>query len=227
MVNEQRKAKKGRLTVKDQIALRLGQLMDQHGPAWALIGNQLAAEGFSGNLITKVLQAQKAAFAAAPPSDVSDSVIAESEGPATAVEAVAMAVREVIGRAAAGAPAPQEITEALNVATDQIGNQIQGLSNRMGILESQIGMINQALQHLDPARIAKALEPPALRQTVRQAAEEIRSGARPPRHKLGVTVDGALWAAVEEIQRRQRRTASDILDEALKLWVDEASRDRM
>lgn len=230
-MNERKKtARTGRLTVKDQIALRLGELMDQYGPSWAVIGEQLAAEGFSGNLITKTLKAQQALRAGSefigPVSDISDSAIAESEGPTTVVEAVAMAAREVIDR---GAPATSQREEILSA----VNEKVTGLELTVAGLAHQVGLINQTLQHLDPARLAKAVEgletakrgyeAPPLRQTVRDAAAEIRSGVRPPRRKLGVTVDGSLWAAVEEIQRRQRRTISEILDDALKLWVDHVS----
>jgi len=108
--------------------------------------------------------------------------------------------------------------------------RVEELDGQIGSLTIQVGLLAQLLQQVDPGRIVQAVEAlqgakaqyeaPPLRVTVREAAAAIAAGERPPRRKLGVTVDGSLWAAAEEIQRRQRCTISEIIDRALACWLD-------
>lgn len=125
----------------------------------------------------------------------------------------------------------REAIEAVHDLQDSTFRRMELVDQRLATLTTQTGLIQQLLKALDPVRIDQAVqaltaartsyEAPPLKQTVREAAAAIRAGERPPRRKLGVTIDGALWAAVEDVQKRRRCTISDILDEALEVWLQD------
>ncbi len=116
-----------------------------------------------------------------------------------------------------------------NVAASSL-RRSEDFDQKLTTVGTQVQLLMQLLNRIDPGRLDQAVEAlqkakagyerPPLRQAAHEAAREIKAGTRPPRRKLGVTIDGSLWAAVEKVQLAQRCTISQILDDALGIWLE-------
>lgn len=228
MPNEQQIGKKPgrpRRPKKLQLAERLTHLLAERGAKWPEIAQILLSEGYDRPLIEALVAHDRPGPAAAGRT-------APEEG-GDMRDFMAMQARDILERVQQAeigmAARTKEAIDTVQELARVTGRRGEALDQRLTTLTTQVGLLTQLLQRLDPARIDEAVEAlqgarsqfeaPPLRQTVRQAAAEIRAGERPPRRKLGVTVDGSLWAAVEEVQRRRRWTISQVLDEALQIWL--------
>lgn len=115
-------------------------------------------------------------------------------------------------------------TGVLRAEIERLQDGVAALSNQVAMFaqilqQLDVGRLDRAVQSLDEAR-ARAANPP-VQESIRAAAAAIEAGERLPRAKIGVTVDGQLYAAMKAIQAATGRNMSRCLDEALRSWIDQ------